>query len=237
MLIVVAPSSIASWMTSAVYSMSARVASIGENSTSSTKVLAWATAARACALTSSRVDISWCSMWMSEVETKVWMRGRAASRTASAARSMSAAWTRASPAMTGPSTSRAIARTASKSPGDAIGNPASMTSAPSRASAGVGHSLGQERGGDGVERRLGEPLGQEGRHLGGRQGVAAEHRQQPAREQDLAAEAQLGVAQPPPLAGPGAVLALEVDRDRAPVADEVVEQEARRAVVALVGLE
>ena len=34
----------------------ARVASIGENSTSSTRLRAWATAARACALTSSRVD-------------------------------------------------------------------------------------------------------------------------------------------------------------------------------------
>ena len=36
--------------------------------------------------------------------------------------------------MTGPSTSRAMAWTASKSPGDAIGKPASMTSTPSRAS-------------------------------------------------------------------------------------------------------
>ena len=36
--------------------------------------------------------------------------------------------------MTGPSTSRAIAWTASKSPGEAIGKPASMTSTPSRAS-------------------------------------------------------------------------------------------------------
>ncbi len=36
--------------------------------------------------------------------------------------------------MTGPSTSRAIVRTASKSPGEAIGKPASMTSTPSRES-------------------------------------------------------------------------------------------------------
>ena len=36
--------------------------------------------------------------------------------------------------MTGPWTSRAIACTASKSPGEEIGNPASMTSTPSRAS-------------------------------------------------------------------------------------------------------
>ena len=71
---------------------------------------------------------------MSEVETNVWMRGRAASRTASQARSTSAGLARASPATTGPSTSRAMAWTASKSPGDAIGKPASMTSTPSRAS-------------------------------------------------------------------------------------------------------
>ena len=82
MLIVVAPSSIAICTTSAVYSTSARVASIGENSTSSTSERAWATAARAWPLTSSRVEASWCSMWMSDVETNVWIRGRSASRTA-----------------------------------------------------------------------------------------------------------------------------------------------------------
>ena len=73
-------------------------------------------------------------MWMSEVEMNVWMRGRAETRTASCARSMSGAWARARPAMTGPSTSAAMLRTASKSPGEAIGKPASMTSTPSRAS-------------------------------------------------------------------------------------------------------
>ena len=82
MLIVVAPSSMAIWHTSAVYSRSARVASIGENSTSSRYCLAWATAARACPLTSSRVDCSWYLMWMSDVEMKVWIRGRSASLTA-----------------------------------------------------------------------------------------------------------------------------------------------------------
>ena len=69
-------------------------------------------------------------MWMSLVEMNVWMRGRSASRTASAARSMSAAWARARPAITGPWTSRAIVRTASKSPGEAAGKPASITSTP-----------------------------------------------------------------------------------------------------------
>src|SRR5579884_436341 len=73
-------------------------------------------------------------MWMSEVEMKVWMRGRAASRTAFHAASMSATCVRARAAMTGPSTVRAISCTASKSPGEVIGNPASITSTPSRAS-------------------------------------------------------------------------------------------------------
>ena len=130
----VAPSSSAIWMTSAVNSTSARVASIGENSTSSRCSLACATAARARPLTSSRVDCSWWTMWMSDVETNVWIRGRAASRTASHARSTSPGFTRARPVMIGPLTSRAMAWTASKSPGEAIGNPASMTSTPSRAS-------------------------------------------------------------------------------------------------------
>ena len=65
------------------------------------------------------------------------MRGRLASRTASQARSMSALLQRASPAMAGAfsicPTSRATRRTASKSPGEAMGKPASMISTPSRA--------------------------------------------------------------------------------------------------------
>src|SRR3954447_15315689 len=131
---VVAPSSRAARSTSAVNSTSARVASIGLNSTSSTSERAWATAARAWPSTSSRVDCSWWVMWMSLVEMNVWTRGRSLSRTASAARSMSAACARARPAITGPCTPRAIARAAWKSPGEAIGKPASITSTPSRAS-------------------------------------------------------------------------------------------------------
>ena len=73
-------------------------------------------------------------MWMSEVEMKVWMRGRAESLIALQAASMSALWVRASPQITGPSTLRAIASTASASPGEVIGKPASITSTPSRAS-------------------------------------------------------------------------------------------------------
>src|SRR5213079_3267844 len=56
-------------------------------------------------------------MWMSEVEMKVWMRGRPASCTAPNAASTSATCARARPVMIGPSTWRAIACTASKSPG------------------------------------------------------------------------------------------------------------------------
>ena len=64
---------------------------------------------------------------------KVWMRRRSAGRTASAARRMSAGAERARPQITGPFTRIAIACTASKSPGEAIGKPASSTSTPSSA--------------------------------------------------------------------------------------------------------
>ena len=73
-------------------------------------------------------------MWMSEVEMNVWIRGRSASLIAFQAASMSALWVRARPQITGPCTLRAISSTASKSPGEVIGNPASITSTPSRAS-------------------------------------------------------------------------------------------------------
>ncbi len=69
------------------------------------------------------------------VDRKTWMRGRSAPRTASAARRMSARPVRARPAITGPRTCSAISFTLSKSPGEAIGNPASITSTPSSASA------------------------------------------------------------------------------------------------------
>ncbi len=73
-------------------------------------------------------------MWMSLVEMKVWMRGRSESLTAFQAASTSWALARARPQITGPWTSRAIACTASKSPGEEIGKPASMMSTPRRAS-------------------------------------------------------------------------------------------------------
>ena len=73
-------------------------------------------------------------MWMSLVAMNVWMRGRSESRTAFHDASMSCLEVRASPQITGPSTSRAIACTDSKSPGEVIGKPASITSTPNRAS-------------------------------------------------------------------------------------------------------
>src|SRR5918993_4244878 len=59
------------------------------------------------------------------------MRFRSAGASAQPARSMSVLWQRASAAMTGPRTCVDTVRTASASASDAIGNPASSTSAPS----------------------------------------------------------------------------------------------------------
>ncbi len=134
MLIVVAPSAIAADTTSAMKSMSERLPSSGENSTSSQYCLAWATAARAWPSTSSRVVCSLRSMWMSDVAMNVWIRGRSEYLTEFHAASMSCAEVRARPQITGPSTAFAIASTAAASPGEVIGKPASITSTPSRAS-------------------------------------------------------------------------------------------------------
>ena len=68
---VVAPSSSAIWITSAMYSTSEREPSSGENSTSSVYSRACATAARTWPLTSSRVVCSLRSMWMSLVAMNV----------------------------------------------------------------------------------------------------------------------------------------------------------------------
>src|SRR5436190_5571989 len=73
-------------------------------------------------------------MWISDVETKTWMRKRSAGSSASAHRSTSCSDTRASPAITGPFTEEAISRTEPHSPSEETGNPASITSTPSRAS-------------------------------------------------------------------------------------------------------
>src|SRR4051794_40954119 len=65
---------------------------------------------------------------------KVWMRGRRACASAAAARSTSRVTHRASPATCAHGNSLLTAPTASKSPSDAIGNPASRMSTPSSTS-------------------------------------------------------------------------------------------------------
>ena len=70
------------------------------------------------------------SRWMALVARKTWIRARSACLTASHARSMSSWRQRASPQITDPRTARAISRTDSKSPGEAMGKPASITSTP-----------------------------------------------------------------------------------------------------------
>ena len=83
----------------------------------------------------SRVMRSLRSRCRSEVARNVWMRRRSAGASARAASSMSCGRQRASAAMTGRRTSRAMCATASASAGDAIGKPASMMSTPSASSA------------------------------------------------------------------------------------------------------
>ena len=73
--------------------------------------------------------------WMALVARNTCRRRCVAGASARAASSMSSSWQRASAHTIGPCTSRATAVTLSKSPRDAAGNPASMTSTPSSASA------------------------------------------------------------------------------------------------------
>jgi hypothetical protein len=129
-----APSSTAAAKTSHRKSTSLRVASSAENSTSAASVEASRTASRVIFKTSPRVFFSLCSRWMSEVATKVWMRGRAARLSARPARAMSCSEVRASAATVTARHSAAMAWTAAKSPSEAMGNPASITSTPSASS-------------------------------------------------------------------------------------------------------
>ncbi len=66
---------------------------------------------------------SLCSRWIAEVARKTWIRGFWANWIASQARSMSRSLHRARPQTDEPVTSAAMARTASKSPTEAIGKP------------------------------------------------------------------------------------------------------------------
>ena len=103
-----------------------------------------------------------------------------------------------------------------------------------RADAGVARAAVEEGGGQPVGGRRGELGGEELAALVAPEAVALEQRHEPGGEQHLAARAQLGVADAPLLAAL-ALLADEVDADRPPVADQVVEEEPRRAV-GLVGV-
>ncbi len=76
---------------------------------------------------------SLCCMWMSDVAMKTWMRGLRAPWSDSMAASTSSSFVRASDATT-QSTAWATARMPSRSPGDEMANPASITSTPRRSS-------------------------------------------------------------------------------------------------------
>jgi hypothetical protein len=133
-LIVVAPASTAARQVAITKSGSERVASWGENSTSSTYRPARSTLSPTAFMTSSGVILSIRSIWIGDVEMNTWIRLRSAALSASAALSMSSGWVRASEAITGPRTSAAMRDTDSKSPGDEAAKPASITSTRSLAS-------------------------------------------------------------------------------------------------------
>ena len=116
-------------------SISVLAASSAENSTSSQYDNARSTPLTALAMISSCVIRNLNSRWIALVARKTWMRERSAFCNASHARSISPSLHRANPQMIGPRMVVAISRTASKSPGEAIGKPASITSTPREARA------------------------------------------------------------------------------------------------------
>ena len=111
-------------------SISLRVPSSADHSTSSIWLRARVTLAIEVSITCSGVMLSLTRMCSGEVAITVWTRPRLANFTASAQRSMSFGWTRDRPAMTAFLERRAISLTAWKSPSEVIGKPASMTSTP-----------------------------------------------------------------------------------------------------------
>ena len=133
-LTVVAPAAMQALTTSARKSVSVRLASIGENSTSSHRLRASAVIVVARCSTSDADMRSWPSRWIGEVPMNTWMRERCAGASAPAQARTSSSKQRLRPAMTGPSTCSAMARTAAWSPGELNGKPASMMSTPVRAS-------------------------------------------------------------------------------------------------------
>ena len=100
----VAPAAITARQTRATKSGSERVASSHENSTSSTRSAAYATAQRARCTTSAGSRPSLRSMWRALVARTTWMRDLPAPASASAAASMSSRTARAKAATAGRST-------------------------------------------------------------------------------------------------------------------------------------
>ena len=131
---VVAPSAITASRTRHRKSGSERLPSSGENSTSAQCLRAKRTASFACSSTCSGARRSFFSMCSGLVAMKVWMRQDFAPFSASTPREMSRSLARHRPAIVDSLTTFAMARTASKSPLDAAGNPASMTSTRMRSS-------------------------------------------------------------------------------------------------------
>ncbi len=127
---VVAPARIATSTARRRKSRSVRVASSADHSTSSVWFRARLTEAWIASSTAFGPICSLCFMCTGLVEMKVWMRPRAAGLIASAQRSMSFWVARARPQMVERVTISAIWRTAWKSPGEATGKPASITSTP-----------------------------------------------------------------------------------------------------------
>ena len=90
--------------------------------------LAYLTISAVRASTCSGVILSLYSMWSGDVARKTWMRGSAAFLTASHAQSMSFCVARAREATEQSRTVSAMVLTLSKSPGEEIAKPASITS-------------------------------------------------------------------------------------------------------------
>ena len=107
---------------------------MGENSTSSQNLRAKEIAFTPISMISSLAFSTIWSRCTLEVERKTWMRGFSAFSKAFAVASISFSSARERPAMLAPRISSAICLTDSKSPGEATGKPASITSTLSRAS-------------------------------------------------------------------------------------------------------
>src|SRR5205823_96840 len=134
MLTVLAPALMTASSTRQRKSVSERPASSGENSTLSVYRRAHVTAFTACSRTCSGDILSFIFMWIGDVAMNVWIRCDFAGLTASPQRTTSFSFARASPHTVLSLIALAISCTASQSPLDDAGKPASITSTRSRSS-------------------------------------------------------------------------------------------------------